>query len=83
MTDKTVLFTSIQTDCLHDVLEDILSGVEGLNEIMDALYAVGLRKPASEIGDIADVMVSRARESIEMLRNAPVNSPKSQMGEVA
>lgn len=71
---KTTL-TSIQVECLHDVLDDILAGVTGLSEIADTLWAVGLRKPASEIGDICDVITERARESAEMLRNAsPISS---------
>ncbi|MCJ2086517.1 hypothetical protein MKK88_11015 [Methylobacterium sp. E-005] len=66
---KTVL-TGLQVDCLQDVLDDILAGVTGLSEVADTLWAVGLRKPASEIGDICDVITERARESDEMLRNA-------------
>ena len=68
--DAKTTLTSIQVNCLQDVLDDILAGVTGLSEIADTLWAVGLRKPASEIGDICDVITERARESAEMLRNA-------------
>ena len=72
--DAKTTLTSIQVDCLHDVLDDILAGLTGLQEIADTLWAVGLRKPASEIGDICDVISDRARESVDMLRGASPTS---------